>query len=303
MAFTMNQAKDILHNYYALTSPSEEDDFLFVEALDYLIHETKQSKYMMELGGWYYASKQFDLAEEYYLQAAQFQDIDAYQCLGYIYYYGRVGKPDYKKAYTYYKLASDAGDLIASYKMADMYRNGYYVSKNYDKYVSIIKSLYPKIKDANNVFQPLPEIYSRLARIYKEENQIDQAIDLLLYAKSFQAQRLMYNGFFGDLSIMKSIVLDLYQLIAFDHDVVDLFDLYYVLQAPAKVYISIHQKEYEIESKIENEMLYISMDHQNYENIDEFFLRAKIGKERLSAQYLNIDYVEIQSWNLEKQNI
>ncbi len=298
MALTINEAETMLHTYYELTSPSEEDEFRYIEALDYLIHKTKQSKYMMELGGWYYANKQFDLAEEYYLMAAELKDIDAYQCLGYIYYYGRVGQPDYKKAYTYYKLASDANDLIASYKLADMYRNGYYVKKDYEKYVSMIKSLYPKIKDAKNVFEPLPEIYSRLARIYKQEGELGKAIQLLLYAKSFQAQRLMYNGFFGDLSIMKSIVMDLYQLMEFDQDIVDLFDLYYVLQAPAKVILSIDQKEHTIEAKEENKRIYISMDNKNYENIDEFFLRAKIDQERLSAQYLNTDYVEIESWNL-----
>lgn len=296
MALTIEHAQTIVKDYYDLKNPSEEEDFLFVEALEYLIYETNQSRYMMELGAWYYGRKQFDLAEEYYLKAAELKDIDAYQCLGYIYYYGRVGKPDYKKAYTYYKLASDAGDLIATYKMADMYRNGYYVQKDVDRYVSIIKSLYPKIKDATNVFAPLPEIYSRLARIYKKEGKVDEAIKILLYAKDFQAQRLIYNGFFGDLSIMKSIVFDLYQLIEFDFNHVDLFDLYYLLRLPATLVLCINQEEHLVESKVEDQMVYITMDGKNFENVDEFFSHAKIQNERLSAQYLNIDYVEVRSW-------
>ncbi len=296
MALTIEHAQTIVKDYYDLKNPSEEEDFLFVEALEYLIYETNQSRYMMELGAWYYGRKQFDLAEEYYLKAAELKDIDAYQCLGYIYYYGRVGKPDYKKAYTYYKLASDAGDLIATYKMADMYRNGYYVQKDVDRYVSIIKSLYPKIKDATNVFAPLPEIYSRLARIYKKEGKVDEAIKILLYAKDFQAQRLIYNGFFGDLSIMKSIVFDLYQLIEFDFNHVDLFDLYYLLRLPATLVLCINQEEHLVESKVEDQMVYITMDGKNFENVDEFLSHAKIQNERLSAQYLNIDYVEVRSW-------
>ncbi len=296
MALTIENAQSIVQTYYDLKNPSEEEDFLFVEALEYLVYETNQSRYMMELGGWYYGRKQFDLAEEYYLRAAELKDIDAYQCLGYIYYYGRVEKPDYKKAYTYYKLASDAGNLIATYKLADMVRNGYYVQKDYNQYASIIKSLYPKIKDATNVFAPLPEIYSRLARIYKKEGKMDKAIELLFYAKDFQAQRLIYNGFFGDLSIMKSIVLDLYQLIEFDFNHVDLFDLYYLLQSPTTLVLCINQEEHLVQSKVENQLVYITMDGKNYENVDEFFSHAKIQNERLSAQYFNTDYVEVQAW-------
>ena len=95
---------------------------------------------MVELGGWYYEQRQFDLAEEYYLMAASLEYVDAYECLGYIYYYGRVGQPDYKKAFHYYKLASDKGNLVASYKLADMYKNGYYVSKDYYEKSPVIKA-------------------------------------------------------------------------------------------------------------------------------------------------------------------
>ncbi len=296
MALTIARAKEIVDKYYAKSCPTKEDDFSFAESLEYLIHETGESNYMMQLGGWYYARKQFDLAEKYYLLAAELKDVGAYECLGYIYYYGRVGKPDYQKAFENFKLASEAGDIIASYKMADMYRNGYYVEKDEEKYASIIKSLYPKIRTAKNVFDPLPEIYSRLAKIYQKEGKTEEAIQLLLTAKDFQGQRLKYNGFFGDLTIMKYIVLDLYDLIEFDSENMDLFDLYYVLKYPAKVLISIYPKKYTVEAIEENNHIYIRFNDQNYENVDELFLRAKVKNERLSAQYTNVDYMELVSW-------
>ena len=139
MALTIESAKQILDDYYDLVHPKYEDDIAFMDALEFLIKETNETEYMVELGGWYYEQKQFDLAEEYYLMAAKQGNVDAYECLGYIYYYGRVGQPDYEKAFHYYKLASDLGDVIAAYKLADMYKNGYYVSKDYTKYVQIIK--------------------------------------------------------------------------------------------------------------------------------------------------------------------
>ena len=123
MAFTIESAKQVLDDYYDLVHPKYEDDIQFIHALDFLIQETNNPEYMVELGGWYYGQKQFDLAEDYYLMAAKLNYADAYECLGYIYYYGRVGQPDYEKAFHYYKLASDQGNIVAAYKLADMYKN------------------------------------------------------------------------------------------------------------------------------------------------------------------------------------
>lgn len=293
MAFTIECSKQILDDYYDLTQPTYEDDIQLINALEYLIKETNNPEYMVELGGWYYGQKQFDLAEEYYLMAAKLDYNNAYECLGYIYYYGRVGQPDYEKAFHYYKLASDQGNLVAAYKLADMYKNGYYVQKDYPKYVQIIKDLYPKIQGATNTFDPVPEIYSRLAKIYVEEGNEDQAIQLLLIAKEFQSQRLIYSQFFGDLTIMKYIVNDLYSLIQFDPDYMDLFDLYYALQKPCKVAIEILGEDHIIEAKYEDGLFFICMDDKNYEDVDQFFLKAKINGEPLSTQYVNVNYIEI----------
>ncbi|WP_301896671.1 tetratricopeptide repeat protein [uncultured Holdemanella sp.] len=293
MELTIEKAQQILDDYYDLTQPTYEDDIQLINALEYLIKETNNPEYMVELGGWYYGQKQFDLAEEYYLMAAKLDYNNAYECLGYIYYYGRVGQPDYEKAFHYYKLASDQGNLVAAYKLADMYKNGYYVQKDYPKYVQIIKDLYPKIQGATNTFDPVPEIYSRLAKIYVEEGNEDQAIQLLLIAKEFQSQRLIYSQFFGDLTIMKYIVNDLYSLIQFDPDYMDLFDLYYALQKPCKVAIEILGEDHIIEAKYEDGLFFICMDDKNYEDVDQFFLKAKINGEPISTQYVNVNYIEI----------
>lgn len=293
MELTIEKAQQILDDYYDLTQPTYEDDIQLINALEYLIKETNNPEYMVELGGWYYGQKQFDLAEEYYLMAAKLDYNNAYECLGYIYYYGRVGQPDYEKAFHYYKLASDQRNLVAAYKLADMYKNGYYVQKDYPKYVQIIKDLYPKIQGATNTFDPVPEIYSRLAKIYVEEGNEDQAIQLLLIAKEFQSQRLIYSQFFGDLTIMKYIVNDLYSLIQFDPDYMDLFDLYYALQKPCKVAIEILGEDHIIEAKYEDGLFFICMDDKNYEDVDQFFLKAKINGEPLSTQYVNVNYIEI----------
>jgi tetratricopeptide (TPR) repeat protein len=293
MSITIQSAKEYIQDYYALSLPNQEDDFHFTECLEYLIHETNEPRYMMELGGWYYERKQFDLAEEYYLMAASYNYPSSYECLGYIYYYGRTGKPNYQKAFEYFSRSAKTGNLVSSYKVADMYRNGYYVNQDYDKYVEIIKSLFSKVKDAKNVFDPLPEIYSRLAKIYKKEGDIDKAIDLLMYAKDFLAQRLQYTSFFGDLTIMKYIILDLYSMTEIEDVFIDLFDLYYVLQFPCTISFSIHNEEHII--KVIQD--YITMDGINYQDTDDFFSRALIHNEKLSSLSYKIENMEITEWN------
>lgn len=143
MSLTTAKALRYVREYYNLSYPTDEDDFNFTECMEFLIHETGESRFMMDLGGWYYRHKQFDLAKEYYLLVAGLKDPDVYECLGYIYYYGRTGKPDYEKAFKCFTLGYQSDQIEAGYKLADMYKNGYYVEQNYDKYCEIIKSLYP----------------------------------------------------------------------------------------------------------------------------------------------------------------
>ena len=131
----IREANIIRRNFYRMDDPSEEDIFLYTEAMDYLIRETADPETMLDLGGYYYEKKHFDLALKYYEMAAEYKLPYAYDCLGYIWYYGRTGRRDFEKAFHYYSLAKDAGILEAAVKVADMYKNGYYVEKDYEKYV------------------------------------------------------------------------------------------------------------------------------------------------------------------------
>ena len=114
---TISEAKRIKDAFYRKSVPSEEDVFIFTEALSFLIEETSNPNYMLELGGYYYGIRNFELALKYYELAAEYKLVDAYDCLGYIYYYGRTGKKDYEKAFHYFSLAADAGNIQAEYKI------------------------------------------------------------------------------------------------------------------------------------------------------------------------------------------
>ena len=181
---------------------------------------------------YYYDERQFELALKYYEMAAEYKFNSAYECLGYIWYYGRTGTRDYEKAFKYFSLAREGGNIVAAYKLADMYKNGYYVEKNYEKYCEIIEELYPVVNNASNLGEPLPEIFTRLAKIRSEQGRTNEAIQLYYRAKDFLAQRISYNAFFGYLNIMMWLEDDLYKLTEFDPENFDFYDLYHLAKAP-----------------------------------------------------------------------
>ena len=139
---TLLEAREAVHSFYALTNPTEDDRFLLVEALEYLIRETKDPQYIMMLGGIYYEERKFDLALKYYEMAAEYNDLNAIIGLGYIWYYVRTGEKNYEKAFYYYDRARQLGE-------------------------------------------PLPETFTRLAKIRSEEGNVTEALQLYDAAKDF----------------------------------------------------------------------------------------------------------------------
>ncbi len=199
---------------------------------------------------------------------------EAYECLGYIWYYGRTGERDFKKAFEYFSKMMDKGNLVAAYKVADMYRNGYYVEKDLEKYREIIEDLYQKVQACRNVFDPVPEIYTRLARIRTEEGKEDDAVNLYLKAKNWLAQRIHYNAFFGNLNIMKWLIDDLYELIEFDEEYFDFFDLYYLLKTPHKIRFFSDDEEMNLASVMEGDECVVCFNGKWYHSRDDFFKDA-----------------------------
>ncbi len=276
---TIKDAHTIRERFRYEDNLSEDDFFLYSEAMDFLIEQTKNSGYMLELGGVYYERKDFDLALKYYEMSASFGNEEANICLGYIWYYGRTGTVDYRKAFEYYSGAPH--HINALYKVADMYKNGYYVEKDYDKYKEIIEDIYAhKIKHEKYY---IPEIYTRLAKIRSKEGRTDEAIKLYREARKELAFRIFHNAFFGNVNIMKWLVEDLYKLTGIDMDNIDLFDLFELLKKPIKIKFFCDSDEHEhiAEAVEEDGEVIINFDGKWYRTIDDLFMKAEIEGDRL----------------------
>ncbi len=286
---TITEALKIIRTLGGKNNFTEDEEFEYTEALSFMINETADPRYMMELGGYYYGIRGFDLALKYYDMAAELGFEEANECLGYVWYYGRTGTKDYEKAFKYFSAAAEKGNPVARYKIADMYKNGYYVEKDYGKYKEIIRELYPEIKDARFLGDPLPEVFTRLAAIEAEEGNTDRAIDLYFHAKVFLAQRIMYNPFFGNLNIMKWLIEDLYKLTEPDPLEIDLFDLYYWLTKPCRITFRAEGKKHEVSCVEENGEFVINFEGQWYRNVDDFFKKATIGDSLLTDIIRDLD--------------
>lgn len=279
---TIPEAKTIVENYYQKNgNNTEEECFLLTEALSFLIHETNNSRYMVQLGGFYYYQKNYELALKYYTMAAELGNESAVIGLGYIWYYGRTGIVDYEKAYKYFSKVE--GDPVADYKLADMYHHGYYVEKNEEKYKEIIEKLYDLYRNTRYVDQPLPEICTRLAEIRENDGNKQEAVNLLLEGKKMLSSRIAYDPFFGNFSIMKGLINNLYRLKPLNKNKFDLFDLYEVFKQPVKVSFMYKNECYIIESSVEDDgTIAVCFLGKWYRSIDDLLMQAKLNDQNIT---------------------
>lgn len=159
-----------------------------------------------------HGKQNFDLALKYYKEAEKLGCEITTENLGYIYYYGRTGKIDYQTAYKQFAKAATAYNRpISTYKLGDMYKNGYYVEQNsliaFKLYCQAEKRLK---KDWENEIplerEAVADVYFRLGDCY--QNGIGTEVDLCKALSYFQQAQV---GFIkrlqqGDFLIKKMLL-------------------------------------------------------------------------------------------------
>ncbi len=288
MVKTMNkeQATKIWDNYYNKRTHSKKDDEDLIEALLFL-SDDGDIEATAYLGGMYYEMKKFDLAEKYYLIASEEGNVGAMNGLGYIYYYGRLGTPDYEKAFKYYKMSADLGHINSMIKVSDMYKNGYYVEKDLDKSYDILMNAFTEIgEDGNMIFWHYPEVASRIATIKFNKGEIEEGIHYMRQARDVLVDRMARtDSFWGDLTIMSTIESSLFK---YDKDInydACIYNLLELMKTPDKYYFCHYDEEhYTVESiKEEDGTISVKYNEKWFKSIKDFFLYAMVGEEKLTA--------------------
>lgn len=284
----LEKARKFVREYGAKQELTPEEEFVYVESLELLTDDTHETGYMVELGSYYYDRKDYALALKYYGMADGYGDKWAAEGIGNIYYHGMEDVPDYEKAFKFYSKAADNGSLLSLIKVADMYKNGFYVEENYDRYCEIIETINRKTDSADYLEELMPEICSRLASIRKQQNKTDEAIELYLKARHFLAQRIRFAQFSADLNMMRELIEDLYAMVSINDNSWDLYDLYYVLREPSQVSFRYLEESYDVESRMADGDIVVSFNNVCFKNIDEFFRKAQINGEKLTVLYKDL---------------
>ncbi|MBO7515991.1 MAG: sel1 repeat family protein [Lachnospiraceae bacterium] len=280
-------ALNITKEYYERTNPTESEDFMFTEALSFLIEETKDAQYMTELAWFYCTKQQFDLERKYLEMAAECGNLWAMEELGYMWYYGQHGEVDYEKAFYYFSKGAQqttgSGRLWCTYKLADMYRFALAVEKSEETYRRMIRSAYEEVKNPKYLNEPFPEIAYRLAGILVDEGDVKQAVEILKRAKRFLAERLSYEPFWGHFETMERIVRRLYALTEFDPRRFGFYDIFELTRTYGTVYFKCDRTKYSLEIAKEDGSIYF--DGRWYRSFAQLCQKAEIGGEKITRRY------------------
>ena len=261
------------------------------EALHYLSEIEHDAEAMACLGGQYYEDENYPLAEKYYLSSYEAGNKGVASGLGFIYFYGRVGSPDYKKAFRYFNEAKELGDKEAAMKIADMYDRGLGVDKDPAKYEEILRSLWDSLKDDNRLFEPVPEVAHRLAYIAMQRGENEEAASLLRHGRLFITQRINYSDFWGNFIVARRIEKLLGELGLVDVSYPDIFDLFYCLSSPSSYILTYAGKDYEIVSFFDEGKIRVKLDEQPFASIEDFLRKGVIKGKRVYSLEYGCDYL------------
>lgn len=278
------EAKKIIRQYSPNSSDKSETE-LYTQALEYLIRETGDAGYIEKLGSFCYENGQYSTSLKHFEAAAEKGSSKALVGLGCIWFYGKTGERDYEKAFRYFTLASDRGDLNAGVKLADMYKNGFFVRRDYGKYKDMIRSLYRRVRSKNDPALPLPEVFLRYSKLCAERGETIRALRLLQDARSLLEQRMKNEPLSGTLSQIRQMIGELYSMTDFDVENFGLYDLFYIFRKTVTIQFLYNGSAHVVETLPGNCGNAVRFDGVQFDSDDEFFFRATADGKRLTAVY------------------
>jgi len=171
---TMNPKHQNLFNQ--ATKFADQQDYLQASQLFKQIVDEDSSRIdaLINLGLMYYYAKNFDLAEQYMIQASSIlqESPDIYFNLGLI--YTALNKPDQAIDSYYKSLSFDSQNAIAWYNLGDLY----FLQKQYHKAIHCFRKTISLEKFFCNAYLNLGESYSRMQEFEQAINTFKQLISI-----------------------------------------------------------------------------------------------------------------------------
>lgn len=300
----LHQSWKIVKKYTNKDNLSDEEDFLFSEAMDYIVNNSPKDIHIAayNFGSYYMEIERYDMALKYFMISANTGSAMACSEIGIIYYYGLSGQIDYKKAYQYLRIAENMHWKNGSYLIADMYRYGLYLEQDYNKYDDIISDLFDWAEEDTNSFHSIPEIFFREAEIIVSSGSSEAMVagkNMLLYAEEvikdriFRKKRKRINRL--DIQTLRDIQDILYVEILQEAWIKDIFDLDLSGRHGINkgIVVEYKNKKYSIAIEQEEDGSYsIGFLGKWYRNMADFIERAILDNHTMCALYEQLKVVE-----------
>ena len=277
--------------------PDEGAEYMLADITEFLVKETHDSWYISDLGGYYYSHGRYDLALKYFEEAKALGDPWCTVGIADIWYNGYLVEPDYEKAFKGYTEAAENGGLMAEVMLADMYDKGQYVKQDHDKYCEMMEKLYEKQQKEELPLLTMPDIYTRLARIRKEEHDELEAIKLYMIARGPLEERIMYVHDPKDIQMMEELITDMYSMVIPDVADIRLYDAFVLLKEPGVLSFMYHGHTYEIRARREGNGLVFEFGGTEYRTLQDLFVSAEIDD-----LYLIFIYNKLYNFKVGRRN-
>lgn len=123
-----------------------------------------------------YSEGDYDTAFELYTKSADMGNITAFSNLGYCYYYGRGTEVDKEKAKECWEKAAMSGDICATYKLGDMYRNGD-LPENMERAKAMYKTAFKLAQNDMDIYS-YPDAALRVMKYCSEDFEKEELLEI-----------------------------------------------------------------------------------------------------------------------------
>jgi Sel1 repeat. len=309
---TEADARRFINDFYYSDNPDEEVKFLFEEAMRFLINRYHKPADMHDLASFYLVQRRHDLELKYLEMAAEYDFPPAFEALGYIWYYGQTGQVDYEKAFKYFNKGAESEDDVVrcwtTYKLADMYHNGFYVSKDEERFVSMIEGLAAYMANPGamnsaygNPAASLPnsEVITRLAQIRADQGRTDEAKKLIHNVRTRLGEEIRGNPtWWGNIENMEEVV-KLGHEIGAVRGKLDIYDLFWMAERECTIAFLYGSRRFLIEvvadrsAEDEVNRNVIKFDGKWFRTVREFLEKAEIDGKKIVFLYDALQDMEV----------
>lgn len=295
------EAWELLQHYYGNAAPTEEENKAFVDASRFLLRSgeegTSRDIIVCKLAQYYYENDQFDEARKYLKQMAVASRSTvrsaALQKLGYLWYYGRTGNVDYRRAYECAVHAAKSGKeslkskcLLYSlmFKGQGLPKGGHLNFDNFDYPLLQLFDQVMKSEDDGTFKVPVPEVKLLTARLFQTERlgyDEESAHTLLQDAREYQLQRLRISRDPDELSLMEEIVKQ--DTLHKKSDTIDIYELFRE-EGDVRMHFTYLCDDFEVRlhGGPRAGMAAVEFEGKLYPTVYTFFREAKIEGQKLN---------------------